>query len=128
MLHVTYSDEGRTLKIGNRNIQIPDLCRIYDVAAFDDRAVVILDVYDCPYDFPNRARNVVAFDAEGNLLWRIEPMKVTFTGRDGKEHPHPYFGIEKHPDGTLWAFGAMGSLRPVDLATGRTGKPIRVDK
>lgn len=55
-------------------------------------------------------------------------MKVTFTGRDGKEHPHPYFGIEKHPDGTLWAFGAMGSLRPVDLATGRTGKPIRVDK
>ncbi len=128
MLHVTYSDEGRTLKIGNRNIQIPDFCRIYDVAAFDDRAVVILDVYDCPYDFPNRARNVVAFDAEGNLLWRIEPMKVTFTGRDGKEHAYPYSELGKGRDGTLWAASPVGFAWQVDLATGHTSNPIQIDK
>ena len=126
MLKVIHEKKANWLEIEGRKIAMQD--PVENIKIFDRIVVAILDTDGRPDEDPLLSNNVVAFDAEGNLLWRIEPMKVTFTGRDGKEHPHPYFGIEKHPDGTLWAFGAMGSLRPVDLATGRTGKPIRVDK
>lgn len=126
MLALEFEERQNWVKINGKKHTL--WANVIEALPFADRVVVLLNTAKLTEDHPFLSNNVVAFDADGTVLWRIEPMKVTFTGRDGKEHPHPYFGIEKHPDGTLWAFGAMGSLRPVDLATGRTGKPIRVDK
>ena len=44
---------------------------IVETVTLKDRVIVLLEPGDFPEDDPEGGRNVFAYDATGNLLWRI---------------------------------------------------------
>lgn len=64
---VDVSRSGKTVIINDAEIEMP--ATVPKAVSVDDTVLVLCD------DGEPGPRNLVAFDAEGNRLWRIQPLK-----------------------------------------------------
>ena len=92
--------------------------RIQETLVFGDKAFVLLNGFDFPEDDPNGGRNVFAYGAGGELLWRIEDAEFTARGRDGELVPQGYTDIWIE-DGELKADQPIGCECTIDPETGK---------
>ncbi len=81
--------------------------------------VISLNDYHLSPDDPFNGRNIVAFDKDGNEVWRIEAFWHTVEARDGRRVPASYTGIDLGEDGKLYAYQGHGYTCEIDLKTGK---------
>lgn len=94
--------DDRTLRVGDTTIRSNDA--ITQVLELDAKILVLFDNYDHPEDDPNFGRNIVAYDARGNELWRIEDARVMVPGRTLDKVPQFYTGLRESQDGKVHAW------------------------
>ena len=61
-------------------------------------------------------RNIVAYDEDGNELWRVEDHGLR--RRSERQAPDAFFDIHVDDDGRLWG-GTPGIYLEIDLGTGK---------
>lgn len=96
---------GNELIIDGESIELPETVDTY--VEFDDLAVVLLDTLG-KSSYP---RNVWAFDTDGDLEWKVEPVEPTA----GRDNPYTSVGIE---GGDLWAWNWDGHRYRIDASSG----------
>lgn len=100
-----YSASGDELRIGQNDIDLPD--PVQRIVQVDDEIIVLMNTVGRS----NYARNVWAFDTDGNRLWKIEKAEEV------RDEPPPYTGVSVE-DGELRAFTWAGTDYVVDLESG----------
>lgn len=98
-----------------------------------EKYVEIDGIYICLFYFPKRKffsilkysrternRNVIAFDKNGNELWRIEDICITHNWPEKEKKVAPYVSISLDNGGNLWCFNpvGIGEIHRVDPKTG----------
>ncbi|MEM9684774.1 MAG: hypothetical protein AAF942_15995 [Pseudomonadota bacterium] len=94
--------DDRKLRIGEKVIQFD--YEIADVLTMSDRVIVLFDVLSFAEDDPDTGRNVFAYDANGNELWRIEDARVMVEGELLEKVSHGYTELHRTQDKTLHAW------------------------
>ena len=67
----------------------------------DARVIIELMVDDFKVGDPLVGRNILAFDGNGEMLWRIPASGVMRSSRYGGETPEAYFGLWLDDEGNL---------------------------
>lgn len=96
---------GNELRIGQRNVELPDT--VQRVVEVEDKIIVLMNTVGRS----DYARNVWAFDTDGNRRWKIE------TADEVRDEHHPYTGISVE-EGNLRAYNWAGIDYVVDLESG----------
>ena len=116
--------EGRRLTLGNKTLELE--ARIREVDQYKNLLFVRLDYENYKQDDPNGERNVVALNADGNIVWRIQqaPSAPVFRG---KRRFTPYIGIELETgnvDRPVVAHDGSGLSWKLNPETGEVSDPI----
>jgi hypothetical protein len=108
---VDWSYEKSTLQVAGTTIKLDD--NIEKVISSNDVVVVLLD-YTCA---SNKNQNIIAFDQNGDQMWRVEPSPGS------SEDENPYTGIGFQGD-DLIGYTWRGLSVRIDVNTGawETGK------
>ena len=109
-----------TVEIGNRILKFDE--KISQVLELEDKILILLNKYGHPENDPDYGRNVVAFDARGEELWRIEDSGVKVRGRTMEKVSQGYTGLRETRDGTIHAW-AMDWRHDLDPKTGKISNP-----
>jgi len=119
---VTFSDNH--IIVGEKKVEFE--VPVYEVKRSDDTIYVLLHKDKYKKDDPNKERNIIALDLNGDVRWRIQnpPSFYTFYG---KRVLCSYIGID--PDSgdenrRVVAYDGYGSCWKVDPKTGRVSDPI----
>lgn len=116
--------EGNRLTIGSIVVELE--VKVVEVDKFQDLFFVLLDDEDYDQDDPNAERNIVALDAAGNIVWRIQHAPSAPIVR-GKRQFNPYIGIDPQPerrDRLVEAYDGSGLCWKVNPETGDVSEPI----
>lgn len=112
--------DDRRLRIGERVVQFDR--DIDEVLALEDRVIVVFDVLSFAEDDPDVGRNVFAYDAGGNELWRVEDARVMVEGDTVEKVSQGYTELSETQDGTIHAW-AMDWRHDLDPETGKISNP-----
>lgn len=104
------------LKIGNKEIEFPQ--RVKKFVEFKGLTIVLLKVSDFEEGDELVGRNIVAYDGQGELVWRIEYHGFKVKNRKGVEVPQAFFGLWIDKDGKTLRAGIPVAVFEVDPATG----------
>ena len=79
------------LRINNSGVEFPQ--RVKKFIELDNRTIILLKVSDFAKGDELVGQNIVAYDASGKFVWRIERHGFKVPNRDGVEVPQAYFGL-----------------------------------
>lgn len=120
-MKVTRSEKALSI---NENVITFDQ-RIDETVTLSDRVILRLMVDDFDVGDPLVGRNVLAFDGDGRLLWRIPPTGGTRSRPDGTEAPEAYFGLGLDDDGKTVKIGTPDGFEyDLDPETGDISNPV----
>ncbi len=106
--------DEKTLLIGGKKVNFGQ--SVKEVLDLGDRLVVRLYVDDFEVGDMMVGRNIVAFDEDGNELWRVEDHGLRRPG--APDVPDAFFDIHVDEEGRLWG-GTPGIYLGIDLETGK---------
>ena len=106
--------DEKTLLIGGKEVKFGQ--SVKEILDLGDRLVVRLYVDDFEVGDMMVGRNIVAFDEDGNELWRVEDHGLRRPG--APDVPDAFFDIHVDEDGRLWG-GTPGIYLGIDLGTGK---------
>ena len=81
-----------------------------------DKVIVLFYVNDYEMGDMMVGRNILAYDEDGNELWRVEDHGLR--RRSERKAPDAFFDIHVDEDGRLWG-GTPGIYLEIDLETGK---------
>ena len=90
--------------------------RIEDVIDMGDKAIVVFYVNDYEMGDMMVGRNILAYDEDGNELWRVEDHGLR--RRSERRAPDAFFDIRLDQEGRLWG-GTPGVELMIDPETGK---------
>ena len=93
------------------------------IVRLDDRVLVELNSDDFAVGDPLVGRNILAFDANGELLWRIPATGVMRRSVHDGETPEAFFGLWLDGDGKVRTGTPNGFDWDVDPDTGKISNP-----
>ncbi|MDP6805843.1 MAG: hypothetical protein QF902_11040 [Rhodospirillales bacterium] len=89
------------------------------MVTLEDRVIIRLLVGDFEIGDPLVGRNVLAFDKDGNMLWRIPTTGVMVRDPDGSEAPEAYFNLRLNSDGETINIASPDLTYDLDPETGK---------
>ena len=116
------SKSGKTLNINGNTISFEQ--RVNEFVELADRVIVELYVDDFEVGDPLVGRNILAFDENGEMLWRIPATGVTRRSVLGGETPEAFFGLWLGDDGKVKTGTPNGFDWDIDPDTGKISNPI----
>ena len=90
--------------------------RVEESISLGDKAIVLFYVNDYEVGDMMVGRNIVAYDKDGNELWRVEDHGLR--RRSERRAPDAFFDIRLDEEGRLWG-GTPGIYLEIDLGTGK---------
>ena len=90
--------------------------RVEESISLGDKAIVLFYVNDYEVGDMMVGRNIVAYDEDGNELWRVEDHGLRRPA--APDVPDAFFDIHVDDDGRLWG-GTPGIYLEIDLGTGK---------
>ena len=111
------SNSGKTLTVNGRTIEFEQ--RVDELVVLDDRVIIHLHVSDFSVGDPLVGRNILAFDASGEMLWRI-PATGVIRGKS----PEAFFDLWMGDDGKVRTGTANGFDWDVDPDTGKISNGV----
>jgi len=118
------SFDGNQITLGATKVDLE--ARIEEADQHDDLVLVRLSYDDYADDDPNGERNVIALDADGKLVWRIDRTPAAMV-RDGKRVTTSYVGIDpssKRNGRPVEAYDSSGGCWRLNPKTGEVSDPI----
>ena len=120
---IVATKSGKSLSINGREIEFDQ--RVEDMVVLADRVLIELRVSDFAVGDPLVGRNILAYDAEGKLLWRIPANGLMRPSRFGGETPEAYFGLWfDESDNKLKTTIPSGWTLELDPETGEPFDPV----
>lgn len=114
--------EERAVVINGTRIEFDQ--RISELIEVEDKIIIQLYVDDFEFGDPLVGRNVVAYDADGQFLWRIKATGIT-RGEGADEAPEAWFGLYFDEKGVLRTGTPSGCEYRIDLETGDVSDAIQ---
>ena len=109
---------GTMIKINGKEIYVQ--YPVVKTVEVGEKTIALFDLYDLPSEHPFKGRNVVAYDANGKEVWRIQAFWHHVRSHDGnREIPDAYAGIRRGENGKLLAFQGIGYTCEIDPDTGQ---------
>ncbi|MDP6805844.1 MAG: hypothetical protein QF902_11045 [Rhodospirillales bacterium] len=109
---------GKTLTIDGRKLAFDQ--RVEAMVVLDHRVIIELDADDFELGDPLVGRNILAFDSNGEMLWRIPATGMMVRDDDSSpEAPEAFFGLGLHSDGKTITIGTPDMIYEVDPETGK---------
>ena len=115
---------GNEITINGHKVTFPQ--EIEEVVVLEDRVILRLLTDDFEEGDPLEGQNILALDAEGKLLWRIEGPIYTNLNEQDEKVPGGYSGLAKSDDGQIFAFIPIGYVLDLDSNTGKVSNPVFV--
>ena len=106
--------DEKTLLIGGKEVKFGQ--SVKEILDLGDRLVVRLYVDDFEVGDMMVGRNILAYDEDGNELWRVEDHGLRRESE--RRAPDAFFDIHVDDDGRLWG-GTPGIYLGIDLETGK---------
>ena len=116
------SKSGKTLTVNGRTIEFEQ--RVEDLVVLDDRVIIRLYVDDFAVGDPLVGRNLLAYDAKGELLWRIPATGVMRDSVHGGQTPEAFFDLWMGDDGKVKSATPDGFEFDVDPEMGKISNPV----
>ena len=96
---------------------------ILEILELRDRIIVLFENYEWPDEDPNLGRNIFAYDANGNELWRVQDAEVMIGGRTTEQDVSSgYTDLQLKDDGKIYAW-AMDWRHELDPETVKISNP-----
>ena len=106
----------KELCINGRSIRFDQ--RIAKWVEVDGKAVLLLNSDDFEKGDELVGRNIVAYDEQGEFVWRIEYHGYKVTNRDGVDVPQAFFGLWIDKESGILKAGIPVAVFDVDPETG----------
>lgn len=124
MTNLSVKNSTQSISINGREIEFD--VPVIDTIVLEDRVLVLLDSYYYSDNDPDAGRNVFAYDANGEFLWRIQDSG--FTSVSNRDHvtevPQGYTGIALENDGRITVNQPIGCEFDVDPETGEISNMV----
>ncbi len=119
-MDVTHS--GKTLTINGQTVTFGQ--KVKQVIVLDDRVIIRLLVDDFAEGDPMVGRNILAFDAEGKMLWRVMDHGATLEADDGNGRvPQAFLALWVDDDRKTIKAGIPAFIFDLDPETGELSNP-----
>ncbi len=108
--------DENTVRIGDKAVTFN--MPIREFLELSDRVLIRVKSYGLPETDPDRARNIFAYDLEGNALWRVEDARVMVGGRTVDKVSQGYTDLHRGDDGKIYAW-VLDHRHVLDPETGK---------